>query len=406
MQLSYVAKDRRTGRKVSSIAEAENIPALTRRLSQQGMLPLKISPLKDKEIPKFAHRSRLKGNVKGKELAIFTRQLGATLAAGLLLSDALITVSEDMENAFFGKVVQSVREHVVSGMNLSLAMAMYPQVFPNSYVSVIKSGEATGQLHLTLTNLAKFLENIESIKQKVRSAIQYPMFVFSFACLVVGGMVLFVVPRFKDIFEQAGAELPMMTRVVVSVSDFILTHFLFMSLCAVFLLIVFMAALRAKRTRYLIDKYRIHIPVLGKQVIHKMLVSRFCRTIGFLISSGVPIGTSLEITSQVVSDLVMEEATKKIKTRIMSGASLSEAVREHKIFPMLVTKMSLVGEKTGRISQMLTKTADYYDEELECTIQNLVVLIEPVMIIGVGILVAIVVVALYLPIFKVSLLVK
>ena len=406
MNLSYTAIEKRSGRKISGIAVAENIPGLARQLASEGKLPLKITEAKDKEIMRLGRLKGRPGHVKEKEVAVFTRQLAATLSSGLLLSDALETVSSNLENRYFEKIIESVRENVRGGMPLSTAMMMYSSVFPQAYVSVIKSGEATGQLALTLKSLAQFLENSVRIKEKIRAAFQYPSFVLMFAGLIVFGMVVFIVPKFKEIFAQADAQLPGLTRMVVGVSDFILTHLPFLGISIFLSLFAFFVLIRLPVVRYWKDVVLLKLPIIGKGVLHKALVSRFAGTLGFLLDCGVPIGTSLEITAQVVSHQLMAKAVRKIRSRVLSGYALSDAIREQKIFPLFVAKMCVVGERTGNMAGMLEKTAQYYDEELENTIQKLMVLIEPILMSMVGVIVGIIVIALYLPIFKVSTLVR
>jgi len=347
-----------------------------------------------------------KNKVTGKELSVFTRQLAATINAGLLLSEALETIGEESENGFLQDVISQVRRDIQSGHDFSGALARHPKVFPNEYVSIVRSGEAGGGLAKTLANLAKYLETSEKMKAKIKSAVRYPIFIMSFAIFVVMIMVLFLIPQFKEMFDQAGAELPLLTRIVVSFSDFCMAYFPYIVVVFAILLVTYFFCLRFRSFRYIIDAIKLRIPILGKEIIHKSIISRFCHTFGFLLGRGVGLSQSLEITSQAVNNLLLLEAIEKIRTKVLAGGSISQQIRAQNLFPNLVSKMAGVGEKTGTLASMFEKTGEYYDDELEITIQNLMVMIEPVLIVFVGGIVCLVIVALYLPIFKVSTLIQ
>lgn len=344
--------------------------------------------------------------VTGKELAVFTRQMAATINAGLLLSEALETIGDEAENVHLQDVIAQVRRDIQSGQDFSGALARHPKVFPEEYVSIIRSGEAGGGLAKTLTNLAKYLESTERMKAKIKSAVRYPIFIFSFAIVVVLVMVLFLIPKFKEMFDTAGAQLPLLTRIVVSISDFFIAYFPYLIVMAAILVVAYIYCLRYRSFRYLVDAIKLRIPIIGKEIIHKSIVSRFCHTFGFLLARGVGLSQSLEITSQAVNNLLFLEAVEKIRTKVLSGGSISQQIKTQDLFPNLVSKMAAVGEKTGTLATMFEKTGEYYDDELEITIQNLMVMIEPVLIVFVGGIVCVVIIALYLPIFKISALVK
>jgi type IV pilus assembly protein PilC len=347
-----------------------------------------------------------RNSVSGKELAVFTRQLAATINAGLLLSEALETIGEESENKYLMDVVSQVRRDIQSGQDFSGALARHPKVFPDEYVSIVRSGEAGGGLAKTLSNLAKYLETSERMKAKIKSAVRYPMFIFGFAIIVVLIMVLFLIPKFKDMFETAGAELPLLTRIVVSISDFMITYFPYILAMFAVLIVAHFVCRKFRAYRYFCDAVKLRLPIIGKEIIHKSVVSRFCHTFGFLLGRGVGLSQSLEITSQAVNNLLLLESIEKIRTKVLSGGSISQQIRSQKLFPNLVSKMASVGEKTGTLASMFEKTGEYYDDELEISVQNLMVMIEPALIVFVGGIVCIVIVALYLPIFKVSALVK
>ena len=402
MEFKYVAKDKK-GTPVTDTAIAPSVSVLVSRLKSEGLLPIKVYEVKPSN-GKLGSLFKVKrGKISGKELAVFTRQLATMLTAGLLLTEALETISEDMENKYFRGVLKKLREDIQGGHNFSIGLAKFSRIFPSTYVAIIKSGEATGNLDKTLSNLARYLENTERMKEKVKTAIRYPLFVLGFAIFVVSVIVLFIIPKFKGMFAEAGAQLPLLTRVVVTVSEFCLHNVLTVIILGIISVIAFFYLLRIPAFKFFVDVWKLKLPLIGKDIIHKAKVSSFCRTLGTLLTGGVGLSTSLEITSHVVDHLQLGQAIERIRVRVIAGSTLSDEIRaQKKLFPRLVSKMASVGEKTGRVDEMLKRTADYYDEELETALQNLTAILEPALIIFVGGMVLIVVLALYLPIFRLA----
>jgi type IV pilus assembly protein PilC len=267
---------------------------------------------------------------------------------------------------------------------------------------MIKSGEATGTLSNTMKGLAEFLESSERLKSKVKSAISYPAFVAGFACFVVLGVVFFLIPKFQDMFAAAGAKLPLLTRIVMNISQFALHNFIFLVVAVLAGCFVFWYCLRFYKFRYTIDGLLLKIPIIGKDIIYKALVSRFAQTLSVLMAGGVGLATSLEITGKVVDNMVFAEAIDKIKHRVVGGAAMSQEIKATGVFPSLLVKMAQVGEKSGRLPDMLKRTSEYYEEELEHTIHSLTSILEPALIIFIGGIICIVVIALYLPLFNIS----
>lgn len=402
MEYKYIANNNK-GKRVTSTAIAPNVSALVMRLKSEGLVPVKVIEVKSSN-DKYKLKIKMRrGRVTNKQLAVFTRQLAATLTAGLLLTEALETISEDNENRYFCEVLKKLREEIQGGHNFSSVLAKYPRIFPNTYVAIVKSGEATGTLDKTLTHLAKYLEAAERMREKVKTAIRYPLFVMGFAFFVVSVIVLFLIPKFKGMFDSAGARLPLLTRIVVSISEFCLHNALLVLILIIASTILFWYLMKVPVFRYTMDVWQFKIPIIGKEIIHKARVSSFCRTLGTMLSGGVGLSHSLEITSQVVDHLQLGQAIERIRVRVIAGSAISDEIRaQKKLFPRLVSKMAAVGEKTGRIDDMLIRTADYYDEELETTLQNLTAILEPALVIFVGGMVLIVVLALYLPIFNLA----
>jgi len=402
MEFKYIANNKQTGARISGVATATNMADLVMQLKTENLIPLKINATGESTTKTRQHFSGLRQPVSGKELAIFTRQLAATLSAGLLLTEALETISEDQENKYFGQIIKTIKTNIQSGSDFSSALERYPKIFPVTYTSIVRSGEATGNLHITMASLAKYLEASERLKEKVKNAVRYPLFVLGFAIFVLLVIVFFLIPKFQGMFSSAGADLPLLTRMVVGFSELSVKYFPIFLAAAVIGWFAFFYLLRFESFRFVVDKWKLKIPVLGKEIIHKALVSRYCRTLGFLLQGGVGLSKSLEITALAVDHVPMQQAIETIQNRVLAGASISEEMKKQKIFPRLSAKMTSVGERSGKIHEMLTRTAEYYDDELDSSLQNLTTMLEPILIIFVGGIVLLVVLALYLPIFQMS----
>jgi type IV pilus assembly protein PilC len=348
----------------------------------------------------------MRRSVGSREIAVFTRQLAATLKAGLLLTEALETVGEDQENPFFTKVIRIVMQDIRGGLSFSQALARHPKIFAASYVAIIKSGEASGRLDKTVDSLAKYLEASERLKEKVKSALIYPTFVVGFAMFVVAIIVFFLIPKFKQTFDSFHAKLPLITRIVIGTSEVAVKYAGFFIVGIILAVMAFIYCRRFPKFNHYIDILKLKIPFLGKHVIQKSLIARFCRTLGFLLSAGVGLSPSLEITSKVLDHSLFANSIANIHQRILGGVHLSAEIRNHTIFPKLVSKMAAVGERSGQIPQMLLQTAEYYEDELEHTLHKLTTLLEPILIVFIGGVVLIVVLALYLPIFKMATVIK
>ena len=401
MEYKCLTRDR-LGKVSTNVIKGRDVGTVVANLKRDGFLALKVEELKEVKKGANSFFTLTKKTVKLKETVVFTRQLAATLSAGLVLVEALEVVSDEMENKYFQTVIRGVRTDIQGGMDFSTALSRYPQIFSVGYVSLVKAGEATGRLYRSMTDLAEYLEKSMNLREKVKSALSYPVFVMGFAFTVVIVVVLFLIPKFQEIFTQAGAELPWLTRMVVGVSEASLRFWPFILAAGIIGLFVFIKALKIYKFRFEFDKSILKIPIIGKDIIHKSLMSRFSHTLGALLSGGVPLSTSLDITAQVVDHLPISAAIRHIKDRVVAGANMSDEIKMQYLFPNLVSKMVAVGERTGTISEMLKRTAEYYDNELDNTLSKLTALIEPVLIIFIGGFVCIIIVALYLPIFNVA----
>lgn len=400
MEFKYTACDKE-GKHIRAIGSADALDILVSRLKNQGLIPLQITELKSARKQAGTEYIKSRGKVSGKELAVFARQLSSVLNAGILLTESLSTVAEDMENAYFSAIIKRVVSDINSGEHLSPALAKFPKIFPATFVAVVKSGEEIGNLGKTLGDLAKYLEDYERMREKFKSAMLYPVFLTFFLIFVVAIIVLFLIPKFKGIFAHAGAQLPLLTRIVVGISEFCLRN--------VFLAVVAFAAvwitlwylLKVQKVRFWVDSVSLKLPIIGK-LVQKALISRFCHTFSILLSGGVGVATSLLVSREVMNNLFLKDIVSQLRNNVVSGGSLDESVRAQSVFPKIVAKMVAVGEKSGKLDDMLKRSAEYYDQELEATLNNFSSLIEPVFIILIGAVVLIVVLALYLPIFKMS----
>ncbi len=401
LEYKYVAKDR-LGNVSTDTVRAKDVSAVVTHLKREGYLPLKVKEIKSTRKKFKALMFSASGRVRMKEIVVFTRQLAATLSAGLVLVESLDVVSDEMENKYFQTIIRTIKRDIQGGTDFSTALSRYPNIFTVGYVALVKAGEATGRLYKSMTDLAGYMENSERIKEKVKSAMSYPLFILCFAFLVVLAVVFFLIPKFEEMFSQAGAELPLLTRIVVGASHFGLAAWPYILGAIIVSIFVFKKSLKTRACRKIFDKLMIRVPIIGKDIIHKSLMAQFCHTLSALLSGGVGLSTSLDITSRVVHHIPTEDAIGHIRDQVVAGANMSDEIRVQKVFPSLVGKMVAVGERTGTIDEMLKRTAKYYDDELDNTIQKLTALIEPVLIIFIGGFICIIIVALYLPIFNVT----
>jgi type IV pilus assembly protein PilC len=338
--------------------------------------------------------------VKAKSLQIFSRQFATMIEAGLNVVTALVILEEQTEDRKLGLVIGELRADVEGGLLLSEAMSRHPRVFSRLFIAMVEAGEAAGILDVVLDRVAYQIEKETKIKRRVRGAMMYPIMVLSFATLVLIGMLLFLVPVFVGIFEQLGGDLPMLTQIVVTASDFLRAKW-WLVFPAVGLLGY--GLIRAKRTekgRRIWDSIRIRAPMGIGKVIVKIGMARFSRTLSTLVAAGVDIIRSLEITGSTAGNSLIEDATVLVKERVTQGVPIAVPLAEAPIFPPMVSHMVRVGEETGELEKMLSKIADFYEDEVDSAIANLTSIIEPLMMIAVGLVVGVIIIAMYLPMFK------
>jgi type IV pilus assembly protein PilC len=338
--------------------------------------------------------------VKLKELAIFSRQFATMINSGLPLLRTLGILEEQSESTVLKKVVSEMRIDVEKGSSLSTAMTKHPRAFSRLYISMIKAGETSGNLDQVMLRLADTIENEVSLRHKIKSAMTYPVVVFALVVLILTAMLVFVVPTFKDLYQQLGGTLPGPTRLLIAMSDIVRKFFLFVAAGIVVLIFLFKRWKKTENGQHVVDRVKLKIPIFGG-LFHKTAMSRFSRTLSVLSRSGVPILQSLDIVAETVQNSVVARAVKDVQSSVKEGQSIAGPLERHKVFPPMVVQMIAVGEETGALDTMLEKIADFYDEEVTATVEALTSLIEPAMIAVVGGTVGAIVISLYLPTFKI-----
>ena len=391
---TFTGKDAQ-GKRVSGEKLADSKAQLTMQLRRERIVPGAIKE-KGKEfvLPTFGT-----GKVPIKDLAVFFRQFSVMIDAGLPLVQCLEILAANQENQVFQKCLTGVRTTVEGGSTLSNAMRGYPKIFDDLTTNMIEAGEAGGILDTILQRLAAYVEKNVKLKSAVKSALIYPVSVISIACLVVGLLLKFVVPIFANMFGSMGVELPLPTRIVIGLSRFVGNFWwvVLISLVAVFLII--RQIRKDPRGRYMLDKFMLNWPVIGP-VLRKIAVARFTRTLGTLITSGVPILEGLAITARTSGNAVLEDALMKVRKSVEEGRTIVDPLRESGVFPNMVVQMIGVGEATGAMDAMLQKIADFYEDEVDAATKNMLTLLEPLMIGFLGVVVGGIVISLYLPLFS------
>ncbi len=346
------------------------------------------------------------GRVKDKDIVVFTRQFATMIDAGLPLVQALDILSNQVENKNLGKTLLQVKSDVESGATYADALKKHPRVFSELYVNMVAAGEAGGILDTILNRLALYIEKAMKLKKKVKGALVYPTVVTTIAILVIAVIMIFVVPTFTKMFAQLGGTLPLPTRIVVGLSNFIAGPGGLIILGAIIALVIAIVQIRrTEKGKYYTDKILLKLPIFG-MLLNKVAVAKFTRTLGTLVSSGVPILDGLEITAKTSGNKVIEYAIMDVRKGVVGGKTLAEPITKAKVFPPMVTHMIAVGESTGALDAMLSKIADFYDDEVDVAVSNLTAMMEPLLMVFLGGSVGFIVVAMYLPIFKLITLIK
>jgi type IV pilus assembly protein PilC len=383
-----------------SIEEAENI------LKNQGFVDVKIKlkSIKEKEKSKGGGTFVFKKKVKEEDLAIFTRQLGAMIGAGIGIAQALEILSEQMSNPSLREALVKVRDDVLTGMSLSKAMQKHPKVFPYFLVNLVAAAEESGKLDEILKRATLYYEKLASIKRKIISASWYPTAVVIIATLIVLGLLTFVVPTFGEIYASFGGELPAPTQILINISNIIKSNILFVVAFFIILAVINKQIYKTDKGKRFYHKLFLKIPLIGK-ILHKGALAKFARTFATLINGGVSILRSIEIASSVVGNVLIEESLQKTKDEIEKGKPIAVSLSKE-YFPPMFIAMASVGENTGRLDEMLDTIANFYEDEVDREVDALISTLEPLLMVFIGGIVGFILIALYLPIFRMGDLIK
>lgn len=393
----------REGRVVEGTMDADSSSAVAARLRSQNLTPIEIKASGKGGIKR---EFSLPQRVKLKDLAVFSRQFSTMIGSGLSLLRALNILSEQTENKKLAETTRKVRDDVEQGGSLSASLSKHPKIFTNLFVSLVRAGETGGQLDLVLARVADNYEKDYKLRQKIKAAMTYPVVVFVLAIILVTIMLIFIVPTFAGMFTSLGGELPLPTKILLFLSQKAIIIVPLMLIIFVGGFILYKRLHRMNpQFRFAADKLKLKAPVFG-DLFSKIGLARFSRTLALLLRSGVPVLQALEITSEASGNEVLAKAAIAVKDSVREGESISGPLKGHAVFPPMVVQMIAVGEDTGQVDEMLDKIAEFYEQEVESTTESLTSLLEPLMIAVLGGLVGSMVIALYMPMFKIFDLIK
>jgi type IV pilus assembly protein PilC len=391
---------------VSGEIEAGDRPAAVQALRAKGVVATAVEERRGAAAAGTAPvAATVRGKVKDKDLAIYTRQFSTMVDAGLPIAQCLTILAEQSESKVLRGVTTRIAREVEGGATLAESFRKYPKTFDNLFVNMLQVGETGGILDVVLQRLSGYIEKAAALKRKVKGAMVYPLTIVSVAVLVIIFMMTFVIPAFSEMFANLGAELPLPTQIVLWASNFTRRYVIFIILGIGLFVYAIKRYYATDQGSMLIDTFMLKLPVVG-MLVRKVAVARFTRTLGTLISSGVPILDGLLITARSAGNRVVEKAVLHARSVVTAGGTLAEPLKATPVFPPMVVHMISVGENTGALDQMLGKIADFYDDEVDTAVSALTSLLEPLMIVFLGVVVGGIVVAMYLPIFKMVTLIK
>ncbi|HWH14791.1 MAG TPA: type II secretion system F family protein [Miltoncostaeaceae bacterium] len=397
-QFTYKALDRGGATTVGEI-QGDSMTAVAAQLRLRGLTVVDVQEKKSAmTVDDILDRYR---RVKAREMTVLARQLATMVSSGLSLLRALYVLEDQTTNPRLRTVIAAVRTDVETGLSLSQAMAKHPRVFNRLFVSMVQAGETGGNLEEVLDRVAVQLEKDDHLRRTVRSAMVYPSLIGCFALGVLVAMVAFIIPIFAEMFSDLGGELPALTAFMIGVSDAMRGYWYAFLLAPVVMVVAFRRWKRTNGGELTWDRVKLRMPMKIGDIARKIAVARFARTLGTLTASGVPILQALDITAQTAGNRVISDPMAEVAERVKEGQSLAGPLARAGVFPSMVTQMLAVGEETGALDQMLHKLADFYDDEVSAMLKALTSIIEPLMMIVVGLIVGLVVIAMYLPMFKV-----
>lgn len=392
---AYKVRDR-SGKVISGAIEADSAQTVASKLRSMGYIVLEISEKKES----FSFSLSIRKKVKLKDLTVFARQFATMINSGVSITRALAILAEQTDNPTLAEVIKQLRKDVEAGLSLSEALAKQEKIFPPIFINMVRAGEAGGVLDEVLLRLAEHFEKDAAIKGKVKSALTYPVAVLVFSLLIATVMIVFVVPTFMNMFSSLGGDLPAATKMLVNLSNFVRSRWYV--IIGVILAIVYGYKMvnKTEKGRYFFDSLKLRIPIFG-MLVKKMSISKFSRTLSTLVASGVPILQALDIVADTAGNSVVAKAVREARASIKEGESISKPLSKSPVFPPMVVQMISVGEETGALDTMLRKIADFYDEEVSAMVESLTSLLEPVLMIFLGIIIGGIVIALYLPMFSI-----
>ncbi|PKM97399.1 MAG: pilus assembly protein PilC [Elusimicrobia bacterium HGW-Elusimicrobia-3] len=393
MQFAYKAKDN-NGKLTEGMVEAPDEKAAIARLRGQ-----RLSVTEIKAGGKVGRQGKKGGSIDNKDVVIFSRQLSTLVSSGVPIVQGLTILSEQAETPNFKLVLGALRTDIEAGLSIADAMKKHPNAFTELYVAMIRAGEVGGILDTILERLSAYLEANEALKAKVKAAMMYPIVVFSAAGLITIFLIVFVIPIFKDIFAGFGAELPFITQMLINISDFMRSKILYMLPVIGGLVWGIKRWMKTEKGRWKVDELSLKLPVFGI-LLKKVAIAKFSRTLGTLIKSGVPILQGLETVAKTAGNKVIEAAIDNSQKSIKEGGRISDPLKKANIFPPMVIQMISVGEETGGLDNMLTKIADFYDQEVDTAVKGLTSMLEPLIMIFLGVVIGTIVIAMFMPMFS------
>lgn len=390
----------REGRQQQGEMAAKSSEEVVSFLRRQNILITSVKA-KSRQL-QFSLKGRIPGGkVKDKDIVIFTRQFATMIDAGLPLVQCLDILSKQTENKGFAKAIDEVRQDVEGGSTYADALKQHPKIFNNLYVNMVAAGEVGGILDTILARLSKYIEKSMKLKKQIQSAMIYPGTIVSVAIVVITVLLVWVIPIFSQMFADFGGELPAVTQSVIDVSQLVQRNFFYILVALVGLVIGLQRYYKTEAGQRMIDRWVLRLPIFGT-LTQKIAVAKFTRTLGTLISSGVPILDGLEIVAKTAGNKIVEEALLMTRQNVSEGKTLAEPLNKSQVFPPMVVQMIAVGETTGALDAMLSKIADFYDDEVDSTVANMTSLLEPMLMVFLGVVIGFIVVAMYLPIFKMA----
>jgi len=370
-------------------------------LAQVKRLRIANPVIKEKPKDLLAGVALFQPKVTGKDVVIFTRQLSTMIDAGLPLVQALEILEKQQENSSFKKILNSVRTDVEAGSTMADAMRKHPKVFDNLFTNMIEAGETGGILDTILSRLAVFMEKAMALSKKIKGAMTYPTICLSLSVIILAVILIFVIPVFSEMFTSFGKALPLPTQIVIDMSNFVKAYWWIILIAIIVLVFLFKKIYNTEKGRLSVDRMLLVFPLIG-ELLRKVAVSKFTRTLGTMLHSGVPILEALQVVARTANNKVIERAVYRVADSIAEGRPIAEPLEEGGVFPNMVVQMIRVGESVGALDTMLDKIADFYDEEVDQAVENITSAIEPLMMVVLGGLIGGVVIAMYLPIFQIA----